>query len=206
MRRRNPSAERLLELAITTVEERGEAALRVQDLCDEAGVAITVLYRSFRSREGLIEAVHAERYVRTLLDDAVVFAAAVDTCTSVDDVRALLDHTMKRFFTSREASSRLMRTSSVGAAHSRPELAAAIAAAQERFNSALAEALATLQRKGWIRQDLHPHTVAVWLAGLVLSRVLIELGPTKARATEWNRMTRAAILAVVMGDSPQPDR
>lgn len=203
MRRRSPSAERLLELAIRAVEDKGEAALRVQDLCDEAGVAITLLYRSFKSREGLIEAVHAERYVRTLLADNERFAAAAEACQSTDDVRQLLDSTMKRFFSAREAPSRLMRMNSVGSAHSRPELAAAIAASQERFNSALGEALAGMQRKGLIRNDLHPHTLAAWLAGQVLSRVLIELGPTKAKGTEWNRMTRAAIMAVVMGDAPE---
>lgn len=202
MRRRSPSADRLLELAIQTVDDKGEAAVRVQELCDEAGVAITVLYRFFGNREGLIEAVHAERYVRTLLDDTAQFAAAVDDCRSGDDVRQLLERTMRRFFSIREAPSRMMRANAVGSAHSRPELATALAEAQERFNTALGEALATLQRNGWIRQDLHPHTLAAWLAGQVLSRVLIELGPTRAKATEWNRMTRTAILAVVMGDAP----
>ncbi len=202
MRRRSPSAERLLELAIKAVDEKGEAAIRVQDLCDEAGVAITLLYRSFRSREGLIEAVHAERYVRTLLEDNERFASAAEACETADDVRRLLEQTMKRFFSAREAPSRLMRMNAVGNAQARPELAAALAAAQDRFNAALGDALAGLQRKGLIRQDLHPHTLAVWLAGQVLSRVLIELGPTKAKPTEWNRMTRTAILAVVMGETP----
>ena len=44
--------------------------------------------------------------------------------------------------------------------------------------------------------------MSAWLAGIVLSRVVIEVGPTNADATAWNRMASEAILAVMLGEVP----
>jgi TetR/AcrR family transcriptional regulator len=58
--------ERLLEMAIEMVEARGEAGLRVDEVATLAGVTKPMVYRYFGDREGLVIAVQAERYRRSL--------------------------------------------------------------------------------------------------------------------------------------------
>jgi len=51
--------ERLIELAIEMIEERGSAALTVSEIASRAGMSPANLYRFFENKEALIEAVAA---------------------------------------------------------------------------------------------------------------------------------------------------
>ena len=63
---RHPTAERLLEAAIRSMDADGEAGLRVDAVVSEAGVTIPVLYHHFGNREGLVRAAHVVRITRAL--------------------------------------------------------------------------------------------------------------------------------------------
>ena len=61
--------QRILELAVSAIDEGGEAAVRVNDLAAEAGVTIPTLYRHFGSRDGLVEAAQTYRFRKTQFVD-----------------------------------------------------------------------------------------------------------------------------------------
>jgi AcrR family transcriptional regulator len=81
-----PVKQRLLELAIQTIDESGEPGIRVNQLAESAGVSIPTLYHHFGSREGLIEEAQAERFIRALRDDAVLGKNLVQISESAVDL------------------------------------------------------------------------------------------------------------------------
>ena len=62
----HPTAQKLLEAAMRSMDTEGEAGLRVDAVVAEAGVTIPVLYHHFGNREGLVRAAHVARLQRDL--------------------------------------------------------------------------------------------------------------------------------------------
>ena len=197
---RSANAQAILELAIEMIDERGEAGIRVQELSDSVGVAITTLYRFFGSRDGLIVAAQAERYKRQLLNDVERLSIGLDLCRDADDFRLVMERTVERLLSDDLRQQRLRRINALGSAQSRPELLMALAGAQEDVNGAMAEVLGTARERGWIRPELDLHSFAAWLSGVTCARVLIELGPTSADTTAWDALAVQAINAALFGD------
>lgn len=202
--RRSANAQAILELAISVIDERGEAGIRVQELSDEVGVAITTLYRFFGSRDGLIEAAQTERYRRQLLNDVERLSIGMDLCRDADDFRMVLDRTLERMLSPELRDQRLRRINALGSAQSRPALLHALAVAQDEVNRATAEVLEEARSQGWIRDDIDLPSFAAWLAGLMCGRVLLELGPTSADGDQWNELTTRAVHAMLFEPSAAP--
>jgi AcrR family transcriptional regulator len=201
---RSANAQAILELAIAMIDERGEAGIRVQELSDQVGVAITTLYRFFGSRDGLIEAAQAERYKRQLLHDVERLSIGLDLCRDLDDFRLVMERTTERLLSDDLRQQRLRRINAVGSAQSRPALRSALAAAQDDVNCAMARVLETARSKGWIRADLDLNSFAAWLSGITWSRALIELGPTTADPSAWDALAVNAVNNALFGGSSPP--
>ncbi len=197
---RSHTAQMILDRAVEIIEARGEAGIRVQELARSVGVGVTSIYRLFGNRDGLIIAAQAERYISVLMRDLDRFAAGAAACRSQDDVVELLNRTLDDLTSDSYAHQRMSRMNVVGSAQSRPELANALRVAQRDFNAALAEVLRRLQEQGWIRGDVDLGAMAPWMAGILLSRALIEFGDTPSIGPEWNEITRRAVLAVMIPD------
>src|SRR5258707_10478653 len=87
-RRRSATAHSLLQATIDAIDMGGEAAVRVQEIADAAGVQIPILYRQFGSRDGLIQAAQIERLSRALAREMDELGAAMATVASAGQFRA----------------------------------------------------------------------------------------------------------------------
>ena len=198
---RSRTEQIILDSAIEIIEARGEAGLRVQELARLVGVGVTSIYRLFGSRDGLVVAAQAERYISVLMRDLDRFAIGAAACRSQDDVVDLINSTLDELMSGDAISprmSRMSRMNVVGSAQSRPELAEALRTAQTEFNAGLVEVLRPLQEQGWLRGDVDLDALAPWLPGILLSRTLIEFGEAATNGPAWNEITRRAVLAVML--------
>jgi AcrR family transcriptional regulator len=182
------------------IEQRGEAGLRVQELARVVGVGVTSIYRLFDIRDGLIVAAQTERYISVLMRDLDRFATGAAACRSQDDLVALINETLAELTSDAFVGQRMLRMNVVGSAQSRPELAEALRRAQAEFDTGLAGVLEPLQQRGWLRADADLDALAPWLAGILLSRTLIEFGQPPLTGHGWNEITRRAVLAVMIPD------
>ena len=198
-RRRSPNADSILELAIAVLDEHGETGIRVQELSDEVGVAITTLYRFFGSREGLIATAQAERFRRQIIDEVNRLTVAIELSEGLDEFKMVFRRSLERILSPELAGARLRRANVLGSAQSRPALMGALADMQDQVNRAIAGVLERARANGWIRTDLDLVTFAVWFAGVCSGRLLIELGETSADAATWDAMTIAAIDHTLFG-------
>ena len=196
---RSANAEAILELAIRVIDEHGEPGIRVQELADEVGVAITTLYRFFDNREGLIAVAQVERYMRKMRSDVDAWRTCLDGAETAEEFRAGVERILSAFGDPDWAERRLQRVNVIGATQSRPHLQAKIAEFQDEVIAEVTGLFAPPQRRGWLRGDLHLPTFAMWLMGQFLNRVLIEVGDTRSDDEEWNRMTRDAVLFTMFG-------
>ena len=200
--RTGKTASEILERTIETIDVHGEAAVRVQDLADTVGVAVTSLYHFYGNREGLIEAAQAERYVRGLRAAQQSFADDVQWCRSADEFRTVMSRTLQRLSSPASAADRMALVNALGSAHGRPQLAAAIADTQARSIGEFAAVFAGPQAAGWIRADLDLAAFSAWYVGNVVQHTVVDLGVAGGDGDAWNRISHDATLAVLFGDVP----
>jgi AcrR family transcriptional regulator len=195
--------QRILELAVSAIDEGGEAAVRVNDLATEAGVTVPTLYRHFGSRDGLVEAAQTYRFRKTQFVDGSVLAASLAKCKNQDELRKALRKELLTHFDTDRWELRQVRLNALGAGYARPELAASLALAQKQGAMGITEMLLPFQKKGWIRKDIDLPATVYWFMGQILGRVLIEMGDNPVSQKKWNDVSLEGIMAVIFGDSPK---
>jgi AcrR family transcriptional regulator len=196
----HPTAQRLLDAAVRSMDTEGEAGLRVDAVVSEAGVTIPVLYHHFGSREGLVRAAHVVRLRRAM---EAVLAKVELALSQVHDRQGLMDVTdMILESVGSPSEERFIRLNVLGATYGRPELQAEVAALQLEIWERMAEHFRGPQEKGWIRPDLDLVVYIGWMFGLFIGRTLVDIQEGAVDGDEWNRNTRLAMYMVLFGEPP----
>lgn len=195
--------ERMLHLAVRTIEEHGEAAVRVREISDATGVSFASLYYYFGSREGLVEAALAEMYRRSLREVNRLVAHMVNSSNTLADFIEGGRRVSLLAYDPARASARSTRLRVLGSLAGRPKLAARLAAEQHAANLELASTLGVAQQRGWLKQHLDLVTLAAWLTGLTFGRAIVEVAPEDIDLDAWNEMSIAALFAVTI-ESTEP--
>lgn len=198
----HPTAQRLLDAAMRSMDTDGEAGLRVDAVVAEAGVTIPVLYHHFGNREGLVRAAHVARLQRDFDTRIADFAAAMAAVDDRDSLIATFDGILQSVGS--VSDERFIRVNVLGATYGRPDLQEEVAAMQRLAWQRVAEQLVEPQRKGWIRPDLDLVEFAGWLFGLFVGRVLIDIQGPAMSPVAWDTYTRTALYTVLLGEVPPP--
>lgn len=193
--------ERLLEEAIRVIETGGEAAVTLRDVASACGVTTPIIYKAFGSRDGLIVAAQAERFRRVIDSIAAPFVAAIDSASTVDELRDLIDLLLAATQDDSRAEFRRVQYSVLGASVSRPTLQRAVDDALRSLVDASSAAMERARDRGLVRGDLELPEMVWWWFGQVQGRILIEQSAAPIDGARWNRAARTATFALLFGDS-----
>lgn len=183
---------RILDLAVAAIDAGGEAALRLDPILDAVGLTPPTISYHFGNRDGLVIAAQIERYTRQTRTDTAAIGSAVAKCTTSDELRTTLRITWSRSLAQR-SESRWRRISIVGSAYARPELAEAVAEAQDQIVTTLADILEPCRERGWLRPDIDLASTIAWHHSLLIGRVFMEHGQRRGDPAEWDRLTLDAL-------------
>jgi len=192
---------RILDLAVEAIDTGGEASMRLDPILAAVGVTAPTLYYHFGNRDGLVTAAQIERYTRQTKNDIAAIGKAVSRCTTSEELRTTLRITWTRSLAER-SESRWSRISVVGSAYARPELATAVAQAQDDIVAALTEILEPCRERGWLRPNIDLASTIAWHHSLLIGRLFMEHGQREGDPGEWDRLTLDALDQAFFG----PDR
>lgn len=196
----SPVAQRIVDVTVALIDERGEVAVRVQDIVERAGVQVPILYRHFGSRDGVIQAAHVKRLLAAGPVGWGRFLRDVGGARTAAEFRAIVELLIETAVSPRIAESRAKQVNVFGAVYGRPRLRAAVARMQYTAAHMLAEVFEPARANGWIRADLDLDAFGAWFGSQLLGRYMIELEPSFYDGEAWNRMFRAAILTTLFED------
>lgn len=191
---------RILEAAMSVIEDTGEGALRVQKIAESVGVREPSVYHFFKNREELVEAAHVERYRRSHLEMVQPFQAGAALSDSAEDFRRIVKKILSLVYAVEREHIRSTRMSVMGAAQSSPTIAEAIRQINFDIHSRIADVLATAQEKNWIRKEVDPLAAAYWINGQILGRVMAEMDKDRVDLDQWNYVSETAVLYFLFGD------
>lgn len=190
---------RILEAAMSVIEDTGEGALRVQKIAESVGVREPSVYHFFKNREELVEAAHVERYRRSHLEMVKPFQAGAALADNAEDFRRIVKKILSLVYTAEREHIRSTRMSVLGAAQTSPTIAEAIRQINFEVFSKVAEVFATAQEKNWIRKEVDPLAAAYWVNGQILGRVMAEMDKERVDLDKWNQISETAVLYFLFG-------
>lgn len=192
--------ERLIEAAIKVIAERGEAALRLSEIAAEVGIKQPSIYHFFTGREDLVVAAHRERYLRAVLEAFGTIEQEVGAAKTRAELNVAAERALRHAFSPSRSNARATRISLLSKALTNQSLLDEVNAASLQANRQLAEVLAEAQRKGWMRRDFSPLTIAVWIRAQILGRFVLEINESRYDGDEWNDLAVEAILTTLLTD------
>lgn len=171
-----PNGALILAAAIAAVDDKGPESLRVEQLVDDIGLTIPEIYRHFGSRQGLIDAVQAERFARTLDEDRRMVDVMVDTATSAEAFRTGLLSFLVEVLGPERHANRWRRVNVLGSAYGSEPLLEDLRSILRRFDQTLIDALERARARGLILADADVESLLVWFTSIsALGRALDHL-------------------------------
>jgi AcrR family transcriptional regulator len=194
------SRQQLLEAAIVSIDQGGEAALRVDEVAEAAGVTKPTLYHYFGDRDGLVAAAQAERFRRLMmlgLDEAL---RIVREAASVEEFAAMLPALVAIGAGEEGASRRAARAAVLGSATSRPQLTKEIRDVLVVAGEQLAEFYRIGKERGLITSDIDDDVMSHWWFSVLAGRHLIDVLDDDRITAQWEQMTVWSMQKVLLGD------
>ena len=178
--------DKLLAAAIEVIDHSGIKNVRVRDIASRAGVKEPSVYHFFGSKDGLVEAAQAQRYIRGLLELTQVFDDLVRQCDSLEAFKETIRSVTSAIFSDTRSSIRAVRADVLGSAMSRPDLKKAVAEVQRQSHELLDSTLTFAQGKGWVLPELDTMAFSIWYTGMVNGRLVYEIDPSQCSGDAWN--------------------
>ena len=163
-----------------------ERYLRVPEVCRATGVNYGSVYHHFGSRDGLIDAAYAEMFTKTVASDVELIREAIRKSTSFGAFLIAIERLLNTATSGDERRiNRATRMRILAASATRPMLREVIGRAQAEITKELAETIKICQRRGWMRSDFDPKSVAVFVQVVIFGRNLDDLSIEAMPESEW---------------------
>lgn len=195
----NDTRQRLLEAAITALEEGGESGVRVDEIAAAANITKPSLYHFFGSRDGLIAAAQAERFQRLMMTGLDTALELVRTAPSREAFVALFPAILGIGAGPEGIERRRERAAVLGSAATRPALAAEVQRVLRDAVDQLAEFTTIGTERGLIDTAFDPDAIALWWFSVLAARHLVEVADDERLTAQWEEMTIRSLHEVLLG-------
>jgi len=174
-RQSESSRAKILAAAVTLIEEKGEAGLRVVEVGALSGMSTASIYTHFDNRDDLVVAVRLEQFLQQVDADVHFIGEVIDTAIDADDLVARMREMSRLLTTPERMENRWRRAEILGAARRRPALAARLAAGQHQVNAAMAGLVKRGQSRGLINPNLDPMAVGILVQAYSFGMLLSDI-------------------------------
>ena len=179
---------RLIDATIEVIATRGDAAVRMVEIAEAAGIKQPSIYYFFPNREDLVVAAHRERYRRSVVEVLGRFEAEFAGATNIDDFHAGALRALQFALSDERRAARAVRMALLSKALTNEELLREVNDEAHQGHLGLAKILERAQRAGWVRADVSPLTLAVWVRSLIFGRLIVEMDDERYDRDEWTRL------------------
>lgn len=180
--------ERLIDAAIEVIASRGDAAVRLAEIAQTVGIKTPSIYYFFPRREDLVIAAHRERYRRAVAEALGRFEAEFASAKTQDEFREGSLRALQFAMSDERREARVVRLGLLAKALTNDDLLREVNEAAYEGHKALAEILERAQSTGWIRSDISPLTVAVWVRSMIFGRLILEIDGDRYDRDEWTQL------------------
>lgn len=188
---------RLIEATIEAIADGGEASVRVHNIAEKSEVREPSVYHFFKNRKELVDAAQAERYRRSYIELFLPFREMVVMATSAKDFEKALRQLFASVYQPEHHAARAVCVNVWGSAQSSAHLAEVVNQVNLEVSRQFGDLIAEFQQKGWVRDDLDPKMLGLWIMGQINARNMIEMNAENYDLAMWDKVSVESILAIM---------
>lgn len=181
----HPTQVRLIETVSVMLDGKSPYEVLIENVLRESGVSRGSLYYHFGDFQALIERTLVIRFSRGV-DETIEMMQHIAQTSSTEDEFWTRMHDVTTYSQSADlAPRRAERARVIGMAGSNDRFRTLLAAEQDRLTGEIIDIIEAVQRKGWVRQEVSPHAVALFIQAYTLGRALDDVADNKVNPNEW---------------------
>ena len=166
--------QRILDATVEALDRGGEAAVRVTDVADAAGVTQGMVTYHFRTRDRLVAEAHSVRFVESVRDDMNLLELAVGSTHTAADMRFLVSTLTTVLLSPDRVEARRRRLSAVGFAIQSEIAFEVMSEAHSAMIDAFERLVSEGQRLGVLRPEVDARATASVLSAYAFGLVLLD--------------------------------
>ena len=192
----HPTKERILDITVELIGQVGLEGVDIAEVLSRADVTTGALYHHFRDVPHLLEEAMARRFPVGVRESLAFIRDGLSQANTLADYQNLM-RTLNVVSQAPENRARRMeRAHYLALAFSSESLHEVIAQQQAEMTAELTDVLIDVQKRGWMRKDLNPKAVAVFIQAYTLGRIIDDITDDPVDPADWNHL-----LITVMTDA-----
>lgn len=168
----HPTRKRLVDATATHIRETRTDDVDLDAILKEVGVTKGSLYHHFSSVNDLIIAALLEIFSSGVAETIQWFSSMREECSTADDVRERIRFIMQQTQAPERVWVRAQRARILSLSATNPDLGEKVAAMQKQLTDAGTEVMADFQSRSWLREDIDPRALAVFMQAFTLGRIV----------------------------------
>lgn len=181
----HPTKSKLIQTVVEMLDALDVADLQVDQVLERSGVSKGSLYHHFEDFSHLIEAAHVHRFARMIDRSIASLAEVLVGSPSKEAMIAGLKQVTRNTQRQELAALRFERARALALAEHQPRMRKAMAAEQARLTAAITDISRDAQSKGWVRADLDPQVLAVFIQAYTLGKIVDDISEDKMDPERW---------------------
>lgn len=186
----HPTQVRLIETVSTMLDGASPYEVLIESVLRESGVSRGSLYYHFGDFQALIERTLIIRFSRGVDETIEMMGHIAASATSQEEFWKRM-HDVTVYSQSADlAPRRAERARVLGMAGSNDRFRKLLAAEQDRLTGEIVEIIQGVRDKGWVREGINPHALALFIQAYTLGRALDDVSDNKVNPVEWESLIR----------------
>jgi AcrR family transcriptional regulator len=200
----HPTRERLIDTAVEVLGESGIDAFDVSEVLRRAEVTTGALYHHFRDMPELLELAIARRFPTGVSESLTQLRQGFEATKTLAEYQEAMRQLTEVSQDPARQERRVERAHFLALAFSSESLRELIGEQQRVITAELTETLALVQERGWIRRDLDPKAVAVFIQAYTLGRIIDDVSPDPVDPQAWNHLINT-VMAKALAEPEQSE-
>ena len=184
----------LLRVAISAIDEAGEANVRLEDVLRDANASVSSLYHHYGNMRGLLDEAQLARFHASSGDNVREFWNAANRVKNKKELRELVVNIVRESYSPERARNRATALNAFSSILDTPEYNEKVASAERVNIDLLVDALDSLRARGLISKTLDLTAFAAWIMGLRFSRVVPDTMDDVNVEKAWIDITTKAVI------------
>lgn len=197
----HPTRESLIEVTVDLIGEVGVEAVETAQVLERAGVTTGAVYHHFRDMNHLLEEAMARRFPVGVRESLVLLKQGLAKATTLADYQQFMRNLTEVSQAPANRPRRTERAHHLALAFTSDSFREVIAEQQTEMTAELTDVLQGVQQRGWLRKDLNPKAVAVFIQAYTLGRIIDDISNDPLDPAEWNRLIITVMLEALSDPS-----
>jgi AcrR family transcriptional regulator len=189
----HPTRERILDITVELIGEVGLEAVDITEVLKRADVTTGALYHHFRDVPHLLEEAMARRFPIGVQESLAMIRQGLEAASTLEEYQTFMRTLTEVSQAPANRPRRMERAHYLALAFGSDTLHQVIAQQQADITADLAEVLADVQQRGWLRKDLNPKAVAVFIQAYTLGRIIDDITDDPVDPADWNYLISAVM-------------